>query len=81
MSHIFCILFLGILPLLVGACMGGKFFEILHSRKHLYSTLIHKDSLAEYGVLGQNQVSSEFGGMAPYLLDSSVAVENPSIAV
>lgn len=81
MSHIFCILFLGILPLLVGAFMGGKFFGILHSRKHLYSTLRHKDSLAEYGVLGQNYVSSEFGGMAPYLLDSSIAVENPRIVV
>lgn len=43
----------------------------MHSRKHPYSTLIHRDSLAEDGII----FLQNFGGIAAYLLDSFVATK------
>ena len=48
------------MPAFGGACLGDFFLEFIHSRKKPSSSLVHKDSLAKYGILEQHHFSSEF---------------------
>ena len=48
------------MPSFGGACLGDFFLESIHSRKMPSSSLIHKDSLAKFGILEQHHLSSEF---------------------